>query len=223
MSQLLQVALKFKTPLSLLPPRLFQEAPDSHSVVDRQELSDLDSNGIVLSHAMSNGIEQQYAGGQRDFRGQDWSQQNLAGLNLAGCDLRRVNLFGASLRATNLSQVDLREANYNRVIFRYGNLTGAVCSDVVFANCLFEYARISRANLVGATFLNAKCLRTLWNANKVAVDRVSPNGIGLSGVLSEQEIDVICQKTESKRRKFVFVIFFVVLCVISQLNGFLFF
>jgi hypothetical protein len=222
MSQLFQVALKFKTPLSLLPPRLFQEAQDNYSVVDRQGLPALGSDGIVLSDAMRNDIEQQYAGGQRDFRGQDWSQQNLAGLNLAGCDLRGVNLFGASLRGTNLAQVDLREANCNRVIFRYGNLTGAVCSDVVFANCLFEYARISRANLVGATFLNTKCLRTLWNANKVAVDRVSPKGIGLTGVLSEQEIDVICQKIESKRRKLVFVTFFVTLCIISQLNGFLF-
>ena len=221
MSQLLQVAFKFKTPLSLLPPRL-QDAPNS-SVVDRQGLPDLGSDGIVLSDAMRKDIEQQYAEGQRDFRGQDWSQQNLSGLNLEGSDLRGVNLFGASLRGTNLSQVDLREANCNRVSFRYGNLTGAVCSDVVFANCLFEYAKISRANLVGATFLNAKCLRTLWNANKVAVDRVSPNGIGLTGVLNEQKINIICQQTESKRRKLVFVMFFVALCGISQLNGFLFF
>ena len=50
MSQLLQVAFKFKTPLSLLPPRL-QDAPNS-SVVDRQGLPDLGSDGIVLSDAM---------------------------------------------------------------------------------------------------------------------------------------------------------------------------
>lgn len=223
MVQLLE-ALKFKTPLRLLPVRSSLDVGlPTHS--EGSVGGDLQGEDVftfpLLDDRLRAEIRARHAAGQRVFRGEDWSQQDLSGLDLSGCDLREVNLFGASLRGTNLARADLQGANCHRVNFRHANLEGTVCTGVAFNNCLFERARIVKANWVGATVLNGRFQQTLWHANRIAAERFSPNGIGLYGVLDERGMEENCRKVEWKRRKAIIAAFCLALCGLTQLLAFI--
>ena len=99
----------------------------------------------------------QYAEGERDFRGLNLSYQILSGVDLSGADLSgakldRTVLERANLTKVNLSKADLTGANLRRAELILANLRGANLQEANLRGADLQGADLQGANLTGADF-----------------------------------------------------------------------
>lgn len=99
----------------------------------------------------------QYAAGERDFRGLNLSYQILSSVDLSGADLSeakldRTVLEGANLTKVNLSKADLTGSNLRRAELIWANLRGANLQGANLRGADLQGADLQGANLTGADF-----------------------------------------------------------------------
>ena len=99
----------------------------------------------------------QYAAGERDFRGLNLSYQilsrvDLSGADLSGAKLDRTVLEGANLTKVNLSKADLTGSNLRRAELIWANLRGANLQGANLRGADLQGADLQGANLTGADF-----------------------------------------------------------------------